>query len=297
VGVFATVQERFPNLSVEQNFSFAAHTTIGCGGEAEAAVSLNSIEECAALLPFLHERGIPHCYLGAGANVLPYDGVYHGVVVRFCGMRLLAREGNTVFAEAGVTGGELLRYAAGQHLSAFEHFTGIPMTVGGGVAMNAGISAGHFSDLVEKVVAFDGRAVRRFSAAECEFREKQSVFLEGIAVLGVYLRARESFPEQIAQNLCYYRNKRAHLPKGKSMGCTFVNPTGISAGKLIEDCGLKGKRIGNAFVSEKHANFIINCGNCAQDIALLVEEIKNTVYKKTGILLREEIRRIGYEVL
>lgn len=81
------------------------------------------------------------------------------------------------------------------------------------------------------------------------------------------------------------------------MGCTFVNPTGISAGKLIEDCGLKGKRIGNAFVSEKHANFIINCGNCAQDIALLVEEIKNTVYKKTGILLREEIRRIGYEVL
>lgn len=296
MGIFATVRENFPELAVEQNFSFAAHTTIGCGGKAEAAVSLDTAEECAALLPFLRERGIPHCYLGAGANVLPCDGVYHGVVVRFSGMRALAREGTTVFAEAGVTGGELLRYAAGQHLGGFEHFTGIPMTVGGGVAMNAGVAAGHFSDLVEKVVAFDGRIIRTFSAEECEFREKQSVFLEGIAVLGVYLRAKESFPEQIAQSLCYYRNKRAHLPKGKSMGCTFVNPTGISAGELIESCGLKGKRIGNAFVSEEHANFIINCGSSAQDIAALVEEIKNTVYKKTGILLREEIRRIGYKV-
>ncbi|MDE5548256.1 MAG: UDP-N-acetylmuramate dehydrogenase, partial [Clostridia bacterium] len=211
----------------------------------------------------------------------------------FSGMRALACEGNTVFAEAGVTGGGLLRFAAGQHLGGFEHFTGIPMSIGGGVTMNAGVSAGHFSDIVEKVVAFDGRAVREFSAEECEFREKQSVFMEGIAVLGVYLRAKQSFPEQIAQNLCYYRNRRAHLPKGRSMGCTFVNPTGISAGELIDSCGLKGKRIGDACVSEEHANFIINYGSSAQDIAALVEEIKHTVYKKTGILLREEIRRIG----
>lgn len=292
MGIFATVRERFPKLAVEQNFSFAAHTTIGCGGTAEAAALLRSREECVALLPFLKEKGIDYCFLGMGANILPCDGVYHGVVVRFGGMRALAREDNTVFAEAGVTGGGLLRFAAGQHLGGFEHFTGIPMSIGGGVTMNAGVAAGHFSDIVEKVVAFDGHAVREFTAEECEFHEKQSVFMEGIAVLGVYLRAKESFPEQIAQNLCYYRNRRAHLPKGRSMGCTFVNPTGISAGELIDSSGLKGKRIGGACVSEEHANFIINYGSSARDIAALVEEIKYTVYKKTGILLREEIRRI-----
>lgn len=293
MGIFATVRERFPMLAVEENFSFAEHTTIGCGGSAEAAVLLCSEEECAALLPFLRGKGIEYCFLGAGANVLPCDGVYHGVVVRFGGMRTLTREGDTVFAGAGVTGGGLLRFAAGQHLGGFEHFTGIPMTIGGGVAMNAGVPAGHFSDVVERVVGFDGSCLREFSAKECEFRTKQSIFLEGIAVLGVYLRAKQSFPEQIAQNLCYYRNRRAHLPKGKSMGCTFVNPMGISAGELIESCGLKGKRIGGACVSGEHANFIINNGSSARDIAALVEEIKNTVYKKTGILLREEIRRIG----
>lgn len=293
MGVYVTVRERFPELSLEQNFSFSAHTTIGCGGVAEVAAVPQNAEECVALLSFLKAKGIPWCFLGAGANVLPYDEVFSGIVVRFSGMRELSCDGTTVYAQAGVTGGSLIRFASGKSLGGFEPFTGIPMTVGGGTVMNAGIPSAHFSDLVDRVCAFDGRSVRDFTLRECEFGDKRSVFSEGIAVLGVYFKGKESFPEQIAQNLCYYRNRRAHLPKGRSMGCTFVNPEGISAGKLIESCGLKGKRQGGAYVSEEHANFIINDGRSAGDVAALIEIIKNTVYRKTGILLREEIRRIG----
>lgn len=290
--LISLIRERFPEIAAEENFSFAEHTTIGCGGTAALAVSPADTRETAELLAFLHAERIAYCFLGAGANVLPADGFFRGVVVRFTRMNVLRKDKNYLYAGAGVTGGALLKFACAKRIGGFEAFTGIPATVGGATAMNAGVAERHFSDVIERVVCVRGGEVFHFTRSRCDFAEKDSIFLKGFAVTGVYLKAEPSSAEEIAQKTAYYRARRAHLPSGRSMGCTFVNPKGFSAGKLIEDCGLKGYHVGGAVVSEEHANFIINRGASSREIGELIQTVKETVRYKTGILLREEIRRI-----
>lgn len=279
-------------MAMQANFSFARHTTIGCGGTAALAVSPTNEKEAEALILFLHSEHIPHCFLGAGANVLPSDGFYNGVVVRFRKLAALLREGDLVYAGAGVTGGALCRFARGECLGGFEPFTGIPMTVGGGVVMNAGVSAGHFCDVVTEVVGIENGKVKRFKSADCLYAEKSSIFQSGIAVVGALLRGEIRPPAEIEKRTAEFRSRRAHLPKGRSMGCVFVNPAGDSAGRIIESCGLRGYRLGRARVSEIHANFILNEGGRADDVSGLIRYVQEAVRAKTGILLREEIRRI-----
>lgn len=158
--------------------------------------------------------------------------------------------------------------------------------------MNAGIDEKHFSDMVISVIAYCDGVVKSYAKDECLFSLKNSIFLKGIAILGVYFKAEKAAREKIKERTAFYLERRKHLPKGRSMGCTFVNPEGISAGALIDSCGLKGKRVGCARVSEEHANFIINEGTSSEDIARLIDEVKEEVYLRSGIRLREEIRRI-----
>lgn len=283
---------RFPRFAVERNFSFAKHTTIGCGGNASLAIFPESTEAASAAISFLQREKIPVFLLGAGANVLPCDGFFEGVVVCFRRMRRISSDGTLVCAEAGVTGGALMRFSVASALGGFEPFAGIPMTLGGGTAMNAGVSVLHFSDVIEEVTAIEQGKVRTFCRSECRFSEKDSVFLEGIAVTEIKMRAITSERSAIERNLSRFLERRKNLPKGRSMGCTFVNPKGLSAGRLIEECGLKGISRGGARVSEQHANFILNTGACAADVAELVAFVKSEVRRKTGIVLREEIRRV-----
>lgn len=289
---FAELPERFPDIGWERNFSLKRHTTIGCGGAAAFAASPRNTESAAQLIGYLHREGIPHCFLGAGANVLPADGWFEGVVVRFCGLNALWREQEAVYAGAGVTGGALLRFAAGGLLGGFEAFTGIPTTVGGGIVMNAGVKERHFSDVVLRVVGIEKGRIRTFEHRSCAFSEKTSIFQSGIAVTGAYLAGRPSSAAEIAAQREFYRLKRAHLPKGRSMGCVFVNPKGESAGQLIERCGLKGARVGGATVSFQHANFLLNEGGSAADVSALIALVRREVYRQTGISLTEEIRRL-----
>lgn len=283
-------REIFPHMQTEQNFSFAAHTTIGSGGYAAVAVSPENEEELVNTLSLLNREKIPYCFLGAGANVLPADGFWEGVVIRFHKLKRISVDGNRIYAGAGVTGGTLLHYTGIHSLGGFEPFAGIPMTVGGGAAMNAGIACRHFSDLVLYVDGIVDGKVYRFSLNECNYSEKNSIFLQKIAIAGVCLKGVKS--DRIAQNTAEYLAKRTHLPKGRSMGCTFVNPKGTSAGEIIDGCGLKGLRVGRAHISVEHANFIINEGTSSQDISKLISIIKEEVKRQTGILLREEIRRL-----
>ncbi len=290
MGIDTLFREKFLRIQTERNFSFALHTTIGSGGTAALAVSPESEEETAEVLSFLKMQKIPYCFLGAGANVLPKDGFWDGVVIRFHKLRFLSAEKNRITAGAGVTGGMLLDFAAAHSIGGFEPFAGIPMTVGGGAAMNAGIRNTHFSDIVVFVDGIVDGKLRRFSLDACGYSEKNSVFLQGIAITRVCFQGVIS--DCIAQNTAEYLTARKRLPKGKSMGCTFVNPQGMYAGELIEKCGLKGLQVGKAHVSSEHANFIINDGNSSQDISDLIEIVKEKVWRQTGILLREEIRRI-----
>lgn len=291
--LFDRLKKRFPKLETEREFSFSRHTTIGCGGVAELSVS-PAEEECAGLLSFFKSEKIPYCFLGAGANVLPAEGRYHGAVVLFRNMNRIQTDGDHVFAQAGVTGGVLCRFAQIHGFGGYEPLTGIPMTVGGATVMNAGVAEGHIADLIERVYAVENGKTKIFDFQDCRFAEKESVFQSGIAVTGVQLRALHCDRDLIGEKTDAFRRRRKELPVGKSMGCVFVNPKGLSAGKIIDECGLKGLRVGGARVSEIHANFILNDKGTSDDVARLISLVKTAVKEKTGILLREEIRRIVY---
>ncbi len=291
--VYSKIKNRFPKTKLEPAFSFAKHTTIGTGGSAALAVYPAELEEAAALICYLEEEKIPYFLLGTGANVLPPDGSFEGVVVKFSLLNGLRRTGTSVYAGAGVTGGRLCRFAHQHGLGGVEWLTGIPTSVGGGIAMNAGVAEGHFGDVVESVLAVVNGKLTLIRRNECLFGQKDSVFLRGYAVLGCYFGLKYTSNEEIARKRCYFQSKRASLPKGRSMGCTFVNPAeGLSAGALIERCGFKGKRVGGAVVSNEHANFIMNEGATSSEISGLIALVKRGVYEREKILLREEIRRI-----
>lgn len=290
---YSKVFHKFPKMRLERDFSFRRHTTIGCGGIASACAYPQSAVAAAKLLEYLRLEKIPYIFLGAGANVLPREGVFEGVVVRFsCLNKLFLKDRDILFSGAGVTGGALCRFARENAFSGFEPFTGIPMTVGGGIVMNAGVAEGHLADVVERVVGIENGKIRSFTVKECAFSEKESVFQSGIAVIGAVLRGTRKNPAEIEERTAYFREKRKNLPKGRSMGCCFVNPPGVSAGKLIDECGLKGISCGGAYVSPEHANFILNEGDSADDVLRLLSIVKDQVKIKTGILLKEEIRRL-----
>lgn len=290
--IYALCAERFPRTPIEAEYSLARHTTIGCGGTAEVALFPKSTEETAEIISFFRFKGIPYCFLGAGANTLPPDGRLEVALISFTRMKALYAEEH-LFAGAGVTGGELIRFTRERCLTGFEPFTGIPMTVGGATVMNAGVRGGHISDVALHVVGVDRGKIRTFTLSECEFFEKHSIFQSGIAVTGVYFRIEHSDRACIEKKLSHYRKLREGLPKGRSMGCIFVNPEKVSAGKLIDECGLKGRRVGGAVVSGKHANFILNEGGSAADVVRLAAEVKAEVARRTGIALREEFRKLA----
>ncbi len=292
--ISALLREKLPRLSLEENFSFAAHTTIGCGGQARVAAYPSCEEETAALLALLIGEKIPYVLLGLGANVLASEGVFDGVVVRLNRLNRLSMGDGLLFAGAGATGAALVTFACEKCAGGFEQFTGIPMSVGGATAMNAGVREGHISDVAVCVRAVANGKVRLFSRRACRFSEKDSIFLQGISVTGVYFRAEGRDPRVIEKNMREFAARRRGLPKGRSMGCTFVNPAGRSAGAIIDACGLKGCKIGGARVSEEHANFILNEGGSAEDVGKLAAYVKAEVLKRTGICLREEIRRIEF---
>lgn len=289
--IFALCRDRFPHTRVEANYSLSRHTTIGCGGTAEAALFPKNTEEAAELLSFFRYRGIPYCFLGAGANTLPPDEKMECALLSFTQMKALYSDEH-FFAGAGVTGGELIRYTRERGIAGFEPFTGIPMTVGGATVMNAGVRGGHISDVALRVVGIEKGKIRIFSLQDCEFAEKHSFFQSGIAVTGVYFRREYADRADIEGKLLQYRRRRQGLPKGRSMGCAFVNPAEGSAGQLIDACGLKGRRVGGAVVSQIHANFILNEGGSAADVARLADEVKAEVLRRKGIALREEFRHL-----
>ena len=293
MGVYALFAEKFPSATLAENVSLARRTTIGCGGKVSCTVSPSDAEEAAELLSFLKKSHLPRAFLGVGANTLPPDEDHDAVLVRSDLLSGIVLDGNTLFAGAGVTGGALLRFAACHEIGGFESFVGIPMSVGGACVMNAGVREKHISDLVVSVLAVRGGRIEQFPLKSCRFGEKTSIFQDGIFVV-VLFRAERSTARLISEKTAAFLQRRASLPKGRSMGCTFVNPVGASAGELIDRCGLKGLKVGGASVSRVHANFIINEGGSSADVAALIEKVKGEVLKKTGILLREEIRRLNF---
>lgn len=290
--ICALVKSGLPRLDLEPRFDLSKHTTFGIGGVAAAAASPADEEELCALLALLEEEGVSYCFLGAGANVLAREEDYAGVVIRFRRMDALSCEGAKITAGAGVTGGALLRFAREHGIGGPEFLAGIPTTVGGAAVMNAGVAGGHLGDLVSSITAVSAGKAVRFGREDCKFGEKYSVFQQKIAVTEVVLEGYPCDPGLIRLREEAFRRRRRELPKGRSAGCVFVNPKGISAGRLIDGCGLKGLRVGGAYVSPRHANFILSDGATEAEVSALIAKIKAAVYEQTGIVLREEVKRL-----
>ena len=301
IGVNALKENKFSfdynEFDIERPFDFTLHSSIGCGGSAKLAFYPRSERELKALLTKLNEDKKEWIALGNLTNVLPSDLGTEKIVVstkKLKGVEI-SKENATVYAEAGVLSGVLLYALRKAALSGAEFLIGIPCTLGGALYMNAGAGGKYISEIVESVRVYREGEIVELPLEECEYSYKNSVFMQTRdMIVGGTLKLERSDEQTIVTREKEWKKRRAHLPKGKSMGCVFKNQQGCSAGELIEKTGLKGLRVGGAKVSERHANFIINDGNAtAREIRALIKLIQNAVFAYCGVVLEEEIRYLS----
>jgi UDP-N-acetylmuramate dehydrogenase len=242
----------------------------------------------------------PLLAVGLGSNLLVRDGGYRGTVVQMVGaLTELRMEGNVIYVQAGVPGAKLARFAATNNLCGAEFFVGIPGTLGGMLAMNAGCYGGETWQKVQRVQVLtrSGELLERtpqeydIGYRHVRLRKESEEFF-----VGAWLKLETGDVEKARQDIKVLMEKRsASQPlQQPNAGSVFRNPEGGHAAKLIEGCGLKGKTIGGAQVSEKHANFIVNIGGAtAGDIENLIEKVRATVLQQTAIELHPEVRIVG----
>lgn len=280
----------------------ARYTSWRVGGRADQLYIPAALDDLQAFLAGLPATEPLH-FIGLGSNLLVRDGGVRGtVVVMHNALNALHMEQGQVYAEAGVTCAKLARFSARQHLHGAEFMAGIPGTVGGALAMNAGCHGGETWGIVRQVSCLD-----RHGALHVRDREQFRASYRHVDMLGVPAGGEEWFvaawfelaagEAALAEaNIKQLLAKRLatqplNLPNA---GSTFRNPPGDYAARLVESCGLKGHRIGGAQVSEKHANFIVNLGDAsAADIEALIALMRDTVLAQTQIALQQEVRVIG----
>jgi UDP-N-acetylmuramate dehydrogenase len=276
------------------------HTSLRIGGPADALASPMNRAQLGALLQACASLGVPHSILGAGFNVLVRDGGLEGVVITLKKLRgLEERPGPAVFAEAGVSHASITRFCIDHGFSGLEFGAGIPGTLGGWIAMNAGIGVRELKDVVREIeiVSADGRSSEHLSRDDLDFRYRELRGLpRGALVLSALLAVAKSTRSAVkaeVDRLLASRGESQPL-NTPSCGSVFRNPEGDFAGRLIEAAGLKGETVGGAQISPIHANFIANTGGAsAADVIALIERAREVVHKETGTLLEPEVRIIG----
>ncbi|MBP5660909.1 MAG: UDP-N-acetylmuramate dehydrogenase [Lachnospiraceae bacterium] len=274
------------------------HTTFKVGGPCKALLSVETTEELNAVLRLLTEEGEDFFILGNGSNLLVSDEGYEGYVIKLSGDFLNIRlEGDCIVAGAGVLLSKVCTFARDNGLSGLEFAYGIPGTVGGAMVMNAGAYGGEMKDVTESVsLLFNGEIVTR-SVEEMQFGYRDSIIKhDDYIALETRFKLKKGSMEEIAAAMNDYMDRRRSKQplEFPSAGSTFKRPEGAFAGKLIEDSGLKGFRVGGASVSVKHAGFVVNDQNgTAADIDELMKRVADKVKKDSGFVLEPEVIRIG----
>lgn len=286
-------ESRFALLPIEIRLDepLCTHTTIKIGGPCHCLLLPESTDALIAAIKACNEEEIPYRILGAGSNVLFADSGYSGVIIAterlvgstvhkdrvevFCGEPL-----PSLLASVTRTGDQSLGFLAG-----------IPGSLGGAIAMNAGIPARSIGDIVDRVAVLAQNNVQILNAAECHFGYRESkIYTERLPVLWASLRLNE---EPYDHDAILGRRRATQPISERSSGCVFKNPPNRSSGQLIEECGLKGFSVGMAKISEKHANFILNIGGAkGSEIRKLIDIVHQKVYKSFHISLELEIEVI-----
>lgn len=274
------------------------HTSFGIGGPADIMVFPDGVEDVQVALAFCRHAGIPYLVLGGGSNLLVRDGGFRGMILHLdAAFQQLAAEGTRVTAGAGVRLSRLVAFCSKHALTGVECLAGIPGTVGGAVKGNAGATGGSVADylaIVELVMPEGNRqAVPR---EMMEFSYRRSSVPEGCVILEAVFDLEHGDAIQIrrrvSENLLE-RNRRQPV-EWRSAGSIFKNPPGDYAGRLVEKVQLKGVRLGDACISPKHGNFIINLGKAtAVDVLALVDLMRRRVREEMNVALELEVRVVG----
>jgi len=274
------------------------HTSWKTGGDAEYFYIADDIEDLSVFMASIPDD-LPVTWVGLGSNLLVRDGGLSGVVISIIGVlnELECSDENEMKIGAGVTCAKAARFAAKHGLTGIEFLASIPGSIGGALAMNAGAYGGDIWRNVKRVETINKKGQRQFySSDQFEIGYRSVSLAEDEWFVSCILELEVSNKDLVEKNIKELLSKRADSqPLGQhSCGSVFRNPENDHAARLIDTCGLKGKQIGGAIVSEKHANFIINTGNAtSSDIESLIEFVQTTVYGTYEIKLIPEVRIIG----
>ena len=276
--------------------SLRDYTSFKIGGSADVLVEPADIEDVCLLVRQARAHKIPFFVLG-GTNLLIRDGGIRGIVMSLAGLRKIREEpGSVLYAEGGVGMPTLIGHAIRHSLAGLEWAAGIPGTVAGSVVMNAGTKLGEMKDSVKAVrmVNMKGQVVD-MDATQVRFEYRRALLPRGV-VVGVWVQLHQGDRSEIGhivKKYLHYRRDTQPLAL-PSAGCVFKNPPSDSAGRLIEAAGLKGARVGDAEISIKHANFMVNRGQArAADVLALIGKVRSAIRRQAGVRLDLELKIVG----
>lgn len=297
------IRRRFCEIVTEDRVleqePMARHTTFRIGGPADYFVELGSVDEVKAAVRICQEEQLPWFVLGRGSNLLVSDAGYRGVILSiYRSFQRVEIQGDFLTVQAGALLTALSGKALEASLSGLEFASGIPGTVGGAVVMNAGAYGGEMKDIVRQVTVLDQEGtVRTLSGEEMQFGYRTSLAKKkGYIVLEAVLQLHPGCQETIRETMQSLKAKRIEKQplEYPSAGSTFKRPEGHFAGKLIMDAGLRGARVGDAQVSEKHCGFVVNTGHAtADDVRELMRQVQEKVQEQFGVHLEPEVRFLG----
>jgi len=285
-------------VKIEEGVSLSRFTTLGTGGRARAFARPETVDGLQAALAFGRERGLPVVALGLGSNLLVADEGFDGLALRLAGeLAQVDVRGELLVAGGGAPNAVALHRARGAGLGGFEFACAIPGTAGGGVWMNAGAYGGDWAGILERALVVDGDRAEWRTGRELGLRYRRSDLEHGQVVARVEFRLTPRPPGEIKALVAdlQAQRKAAQPTNKRTYGSVFKNPDHeLSAGRMLEACGLKGHRIGGAQISPRHANFIENADDARSSHAIaLMTEARRRAWEQFGVELEHEVEFLG----
>lgn len=294
------LEEILSKDSIKYNEPMKKHTTMKVGGPCDCMVEPSSIEEIQKVLEYVKENNIKYYIIGNGSNLLVKDEGVHALIIKiankFSGFEV---NGEYIKAYSGCSVPKLSQIAKENSLSGLEFACGIPGSVGGGIRMNAGAYGSEMVNVVEKVGFLDENGnLKEIDGKDAHFTYRHSMFVDNpqyVVVYAIYKLVKGN-KEEISKIMEENMNSRKQKQpiEYPNFGSVFKRPEGYFVGKLVDECGLKGYKIGGAQVSTKHSGFMINIGDATcKDVLDLIEYVKEKVYEKFNVKLQEEVVILG----
>jgi len=285
-------------VKIEEGVTLSRFTTLGTGGRARAFARPETLDELQEALAFASEQGVPVAVLGLGSNLLVADDGFDGLALKLAGeLAQVDVQGELLVTGGGAPNAVALHRARGAGLGGFEFACAIPGTAGGGVWMNAGAYGGDWAGILERALVVDGESVDWRTPPELGLSYRHSNLKHGQVVAQVEFRLTPRPPAEIKAAVAdlQAQRKAAQPTNKRTYGSVFKNPGHeLSAGKMLEACGLKGHRIGGAQISGRHANFIENADRArSADAIALMSEARRRAWEQFGVELQHEVEFLG----